>query len=56
MNLKEEFKKETGLETVIEDGIGNSFYTEDYVEWLENRVEDYLYLILEVVSLLPRED
>lgn len=39
MNLKEEFKKETGLETVIEDGIGNSFYTEDYVEWLENRVK-----------------
>jgi hypothetical protein len=39
MNLREEFKKETGLRTIIEDGIGNSFYTEDYVEWLENRVK-----------------
>jgi len=39
MNLREEFKKETGLRTIIEDDIGNSFYTEDYVKWLENRVE-----------------
>lgn len=39
MNLREEFKKETGLRTIIEDAIGNSFYTEDYVKWLENRVE-----------------
>lgn len=39
MNLKEEFKKETGLNTIIEDNMGNSFYTEDYVEWLENKVK-----------------
>lgn len=39
MNLREEFKKETGLRATIEDGMGNSFYTEDYVEWLENKVK-----------------
>jgi hypothetical protein len=39
MNLREEFKKETGLSTIIEDSMGNSFYTEDYVEWLENKVK-----------------
>lgn len=39
MNLKEEFKKETGLNTIIEDNMGNSFYTKDYVEWLENKVK-----------------
>lgn len=39
MNLREEFKKETGLSTIIEDNMGNSFYTEDYVEWLENKVK-----------------
>ena len=39
MDLREEFKKETGLRTIVEDGMGNSFYTEDYVEWLEDRVK-----------------
>ena len=39
MDLREEFKKETGLRTIVEDGMGNSFYTEDYVEWLEERVK-----------------
>ena len=39
MNLREEFKKETGLSTIIEDNMGNSFYTEDYVEWLENKIK-----------------
>ena len=40
MDLIEEFKKETGLRrTIVEDGMGNSFYTEDYVEWLEERVK-----------------
>ena len=39
MDLREEFKKETGLSTIVEDGMGNSFYTEDYVEWLEDRVK-----------------
>ena len=38
-DLREEFKKETGLRTIVEDGMGNSFYTEDYVEWLEDRVK-----------------
>jgi len=38
-DLREEFKKETGLRTIVEDGVGNSFYTEDYVEWLEDRVK-----------------
>jgi hypothetical protein len=38
MDLREEFKNETGLRTIVEDGMGNSFYTEDYVEWLEDRV------------------
>lgn len=38
-NLREEFKTETGLRTIVEDGMGNSFYTEDYVEWLEDRVK-----------------
>jgi hypothetical protein len=39
MDLREEFKNETGLRTIVEDGRGNSFYTEDYVEWLEDRVK-----------------
>jgi hypothetical protein len=39
MNLREKFKKETGLSTIIEDNMGNSFYTEYYVEWLENKVK-----------------
>ena len=39
MDLREEFKKETGLSTIVEDGMVNSFYTEDYVEWLEDRVK-----------------
>lgn len=39
MDLREEFKTETGLRTIVEDGMGNSFYTEDYVEWLEDRVK-----------------
>ena len=39
MNLREEFKKETGLSTIIEDNMGNLFYTEYYVEWLENKVK-----------------
>lgn len=39
MNLKEKFKKETGLRTTIKDGMGNLFYTEYYVEWLENKVK-----------------
>jgi len=26
MDLREEFKKETGLRTIVEDGNGNSFY------------------------------
>jgi hypothetical protein len=38
MDLREEFKKETGLSTIVEDGRGNSFYTEDYVEWLEDKL------------------
>jgi hypothetical protein len=38
MDLREEFKKETGLRTIVEDGNGNSFYTEDYVEWLEEKL------------------
>lgn len=38
-DLREEFKTETGLRTIVEDGMGNSFYTEDYVEWLEDRVK-----------------
>jgi hypothetical protein len=39
MDLRDEFKKETGLRTIVEDGMGNSFYTEEYVEWLEDRVK-----------------
>lgn len=39
MNLREEFKNETGLKATIEDDMGNLFYTEDYVEWLENKVK-----------------
>jgi len=39
MNLKEKFKKETGLRTTIKDSMGNLFYTEYYVEWLENKVK-----------------
>jgi hypothetical protein len=30
MNLREEFKKETGLSTIIDN---------DYIEWLEDRVK-----------------
>jgi hypothetical protein len=39
MDLREEFKKETGLRTIVEDGNGNSFYTEDYVAWLESQIQ-----------------
>jgi hypothetical protein len=38
MDLREEFKKETGLRIIVEDRNGNSFYTEDYVEWLEDKL------------------
>lgn len=39
MNLRDEFKEETGLRTIVDYGMGDSFYTEDYVEWLEDRVK-----------------
>lgn len=39
MNLREEFKNETGLKATIEDDMDNLFYTEGYVEWLENKVK-----------------
>lgn len=39
MDLREEFKKETELRTIVKDGMGDLFYTEDYVEWLEDRVK-----------------
>lgn len=39
MNLREEFKNETGLKATIEDDMGNLFYIESYVEWLENKVK-----------------
>lgn len=39
MNLREEFKNETGLKATIEDDMGNLFYIESYIEWLENKVK-----------------
>lgn len=41
-NLREKFTKETGLRIMVEDGMGNSFYTEEYVEWLEDKFRNNL--------------
>lgn len=38
MTLIEEFKNEIKLKATVEDGSGNSFYREEYVEWLEDKI------------------
>lgn len=40
MNLIEKFKEETKLRAIFEDGMGNLIYTEEYVEWLEEKVKE----------------
>lgn len=36
-DLRQEFKNQTGMRCVVEDGRGNSLYSKEYVEWLEER-------------------
>jgi len=40
MDLREEYKKEKGkwASVVCSDAQGNTYFTDDYVEWLEERL------------------
>lgn len=38
--LREQFKRETRKRLIVEDGMGNSFFTEEYVEWLEKEISN----------------
>lgn len=40
MDLNGQFKRQTGLRSIIVDGVGNSSYTDEYVEWLEDTVRN----------------
>jgi hypothetical protein len=43
MNLREEFKKETGLNTIItgtfDDDVQIDIWNDKYIEWLENELK-----------------
>ncbi len=47
--LEIQFKKETGLKTIVKDDHGRKWDNEIYVEWLENKY-------LELVRLLKTTD
>ena len=42
MDLQDNYKKESGFDVGTINTIGTTYYSDDYVEWLEDKVENLI--------------